>query len=93
MIRNITQTVVALVFAGFILSFFGLIFGFVSKEFRNFLLTIWVKPTSLYLLKDAENGKSQQDDPTYIEGTNKEGLFIMKDQDIQDVLERQLVKN
>lgn len=92
MTRNITQTVVALVLAGFILSFLGLIFGFVSKEFRNFLLTIWVKPTSLYLLKDAENEKSQQDDPTHIVGTNKEGLFLMKDQDIQDVLERQLGK-
>ncbi len=79
MIKTIIGGIIAIVAGGILLSFWDRISEFVLGEVEELLLTIWVKPITWHLLKNAKNGISQLDDLTYIVGINeKEELFIIQ---------------
>lgn len=89
--KQITRNTAAIVFAAILLSVLGSIWH--SPKFKNFLLEmILVDPFHGYLLyrhlpKENRNTKLEG---KQVVGINNETFLIMKDQDIQDVLERQL---
>ncbi len=71
------------VFVGVLLILWEHFYEYFEDEIETFLLTIWAKPITSHLLRNAENGKSQLDDLTHILGINKnKKLFIIQKEEL-----------